>query len=81
MGTTDASLSADASPFAAVRAHSTPPTHRVHQPSGSSPGEFVSSAPKEMEFPQVPSGYVKLALENGPFVVDFPMNIVILHRY
>ena len=29
-----------------------------------------------------PSGYVKIAIENGPFIVDFPINsMVIFHTY
>ena len=30
---------------------------------------------------QLPSGYVKIAIENGPFIVDFPLKMVIFHSY
>jgi hypothetical protein len=29
----------------------------------------------------LPSGYVKIAIENGTFIVDFPIKIVIFHGY
>ena len=29
----------------------------------------------------VPSGYVKIAIENGPFIVELPMKMVVFHSY
>ena len=30
---------------------------------------------------QLPSGKSNIAIENGPFIVDLPLNIVIFHSY
>jgi len=29
----------------------------------------------------LPSGYVKIAIENGTFIVDFPIKIVMFHGF